>query len=235
MPLVNPSSAVPLNFQPSVLINANSTAVTFSASTLGAASSLVGWFYFIGINLSNYSPIWYAGSSPDSQVYYGDGGHASKLTVIKAGTEILISTANLPAINTGWHFVAITDNGVALKAYVDGVDVGNSVGSYTTMDTMTITKLNQGINSNNYVGYISECAIFSRALSLAEVTTLYASGDGVYGNVANAPFNSGLVAGWHLNEGGSATVLDFSGNGHTATLNAGASMWAPLQNIITPP
>ncbi len=222
---------------PSVLIATNTSYVSFSTITLGAASSLVGWFYFTGGSLANYSPIWEQNSQ--NEMYYGDGGSSGKFAIIKSNSIIFRSTSNLPAINSGWHFLVITDNGSAVKAYVDAVDIGNSIGSYTSLNGMALTRLNQGSNANNYFGYISECAIFSRALSSGEVTTLYNSGAGVYGDPANAPFNSGLVAGWHLSEGGISIVPDFSGNGHDATLNYpsgnGAALWAPLQNIITPP
>jgi|GEM_PF-2793752 len=209
---------------PSVLISAQTDALVLGSTiTLGANSSLIGWYFFTGPSLSNYSPLWFAGSGPDTQWYYGDGGNANKLTVILAGTRVLISTTNLPATDSGWHLIATTDDGVALRSYIDGVDAGNSVGAYTSLNGMGITKLTQGVNANNYFGYISMCAVFDRALSAAEVLAVYNAGRAYPWTGSLAPFNSGLQVAWHLYEGHGDVVHAFAGANNPLTLTRGST------------
>jgi hypothetical protein len=217
--------------------------------TLDATSTLAAWLWSHGpATLDNYSPI-FACDQPgggDSQIYYGDGGNPKKLTVIKSGARILISTSDLPAANAAWHLLIVTDDGAALKAYVDDVDIGNSVGAYTSMSTMRIVRTNQGINSNNFGGFFSQMAIWNVALSASERAALYNNGSGILGNVGRAPFNNGgLVAGWNFNEGFTTsdktvnhTTADFSGGANTITLkkddqpSIGWALWSPKANRV---
>ena len=84
-----------------------------------------------------------------------------------------------------WHHVAMIYNGTTLEMYLDGVSKGTATGVYTnSAANWLIGKWNAGANYFN--GKIDETAIFSRALSTSEITTLYNNG---------APSNPMLLSG----------------------------------------
>ena len=89
--------------------------------------------------------------------------------------------------------------------------------------------------------------MFSRWLTSEDIATLDNGGAGVYGDPNVAPWNSGLAAGWHMNDisggsGGSlngATVPDFSGNNNSGTIYGSptlvtSAVAAPQQTIDFP-
>lgn len=188
----------------------NTQYASFSAITLAANSTLAGWYFLAGAT-NNYNPIW--SQNATNEIYFGSGASAGKVAVVKGGATIAQSTTNVT--QNVWQHLVITDDGSAIKIYLNGADAGNSVG-YTTMAGMQPSRLNQGVNANNFFGRYCEQAVWSRALSGSEVTALYNNGCGVVGDTANAPYDTGFVAGWH---GGETT--DFSGGGKTLTINNG--------------
>jgi hypothetical protein len=189
---------------------ANTHYTSFSTITLAANSSLGGWYWLDGAT-NNYNPIW--GKDGSNEIYFGSGASAGKVAVVKAGATIAQSTGTVS--QTQWQHLLITDNGSAITIYLNGADIGNSVG-YTTMAGMDLTRLNQGVNANNFVGRMCQQAIWSAALSSGNATTLYGGGYGIAGDTSTAPFNSNLVALW-----ADGTTTDASGNGHTLTANNG--------------
>jgi len=110
------------------------------------------------------------------------GGYAAN-----NGGSVYLKTTTAPYNDNSWHHLALTLNGVYgpgsfVQLYIDGVEVS------TTLDTAYSTSLSsiQGtfrighsrlgnINSNAYNvnGSIDQVRIFNKALSAAEVTTLY--------------------------------------------------------------
>ena len=100
-------------------------------------------------------------------------GNSSTITV----TYNWMPTAG--AINDGnWHHICIVQDSsggsVNLTPYVDGSPSGSAAGT-----TPAVTENNNRIGDGHYGGVdgnIDEVAIFSRALSASEVTTLYNSG-----------------------------------------------------------
>lgn len=187
-----------------------------SPIVLGAQTTLVGWYYLTSA-INNYNPIW--GQNGTNEIYYGSGTVSGKVEIVKGGTTIFRSSSSVSA--NGPHFLVIVDDGSAIKAYYDNVDMGNVIGGYTSLSGMTISRLNQGENANNFNGRYDELAVFSRALSSEERTALYNSGVGVRGDVAVAPFNLGLTAMWHFDEGGGLVAGDYADNGHHGTLTDG--------------
>jgi|GEM_PF-7101163 len=61
-------------------------------------------------------------------------------------------------------------------------------------------------------GEVDEPLVFGRVLTAQEITNLYNAGAGSYGNTNNAPWNNGLICGWHLDEGTGTNLSDFSTN-----------------------
>jgi hypothetical protein len=70
------------------------------------------------------------------------------------------------------------------------------------------------------IGAIDEVQLYTRALSITDVSDIYAGGVGHYG-----PVGANCVANWHLDEGSGSSAADATGNGNTATLQAGTT-WA---------
>jgi len=141
------------------------------------------------------------------------------------------SGAVLTGVNTKdsqWHFMAVSWNGSNVVVYLDGVYKAKS-GNFSSNYTITLNQTNsQKIGSYfstalPFNGTIDEVVIWNRSLSSTEISDLYAGGAGVYGNPSTAPFNSGLVAGWHLDETSGLIASDFSGNGINGTLTTSTS------------
>lgn len=208
---VNPATAVSRTaaFAPS----ANNAKITFSPITLGATTTYVGWYYLTNA-VNNYNPI--AGSNGSNEIYYGSGDSAGKVGIVKSGSTIFQSTAVVVA--NAWHFLVIRDTGAALQAKYDDVDMGNSVGPYTSLSGMSISRTNQGQNGNNFKGRMQCVAIFNRSLSDAECTALYNAGAGLYVDSLVAPYDTGLTIGLPLNEGVGFFTKDVSSNNNDGTL-----------------
>jgi len=186
---------------------------TFTQIILGAQTTLVGWYKLAATNaLNNYNPIW--GNDGSNEMYYGDGSASGKVAITMSGHGIIFrSVAN---IDHNWNLLAIVDNGASIKAYLNGVDMGNSIGGYVSLNGFPLSRTNQGQNGNNFKGSIDEALVFNRALSTTEIAALVTP---TKGNIALAPWNTGLTLGFHFSEATGTSVADFSGNGHTGTMS----------------
>lgn len=126
-----------------------------------------------------------------------------------------------------WHLLTGTYDGSSIKLYIDGVLVDTSLASggldVVNDDTLIGMQDEFGGPDSFFNGYIDEPLLFNRALSAGEITALYNSGVGVHGHIANSPFTSGFVAGYHFDENTGTTVNDFSGNSNTGTLHGGVT------------
>ena len=188
--------------------------------TLGTTSTLFGW-YKLTSPIDNYNPIW--GSDGSNEIYYGSGVSSGKVAIVKAGATIFQSTASV--VLNAWRLLIIVDTGTELKAYYsDGagslVDMGNSVGAYTSLSGMSISRTNQGVNGNNFSGFLDEIGIFNNRVLDATARNQLLNGEaGLYGNTTVAPFSGGsLSVGYRLDEGDGTTAADYSGNGNNGTL-----------------
>ncbi|HET8581077.1 MAG TPA: peptidoglycan-binding protein [Candidatus Paceibacterota bacterium] len=122
-------------------------------------------------------------------------------------------------INDGaWHHVVGVYSGSDVKIYLDG----------TLEDTRTAASSFVNNTSPFYIGAgltgtLSDIRIYSRALTQADISTLYA--DGGLGTVpaTGSALNAGLIAYWPMNAStigtGAASATDLSGNGNTAYLD----------------
>jgi hypothetical protein len=111
---------------------------------------------------------------------------------------------NVPAYSNGnWYFVVLT---------------GTYTGSSLTNAPILIGSGNPTHAGRYFNGAIDEVLIFNRSLNSTEISQLYNNGSGLYANTSIAPFNSGLVAGYHLDEGSGTTIRDITGryNGTTS-------------------
>ena len=79
---------------------------------------------------------------------------------------------------SGWHHIAATKNGAAVRLYLDGADVTNTSSIPGSVPAMlnTTSDLIIGRASNATAGFpgsIDEAAVYSRALSAAEILSHY--------------------------------------------------------------
>lgn len=106
--------------------------------------------------------------------------------------------------DTNWHHVVWGEDTTTSICWVDGIEIQNT-------SRYTINSPSNGLHSmyyadgiNNYFnGQIDELQIYNRLLIDDEVTYMYNSGDGRYGDVSdtnpsNPVYNGGLIAGYHF-------------------------------------
>lgn len=129
-------------------------------------------------------------------------------------------------INDGsWHHIVAVRDSVAgeIRLHVDNVEANTPVsdGGYN-VDGGDGAQLGIGIHgswvSNFFVGSMDEARVYSKVLTTGEINTHYNGGAGQSGSP-----ETGLVGGWHFNEGSGTTVGDYSGNGYNGTFQVGDS------------
>jgi len=135
-----------------------------------------------------------------------------------------------PPLGVWTHIVAVFTGGSRLEVFYNGTSQG--------FKPTTLASIGVGLEPlyiGKYDGYffngtIDEVRIYNRTLSAAEVSGHYNNGIGQYGRP-----ETGLVAGWHFDEGGStATAGDYSGNNNNGTVY-GTPKWVagivPLPDV----
>ena len=141
-------------------------------------------------------------------------------------------TFNTAQTLTDWHHVAVTYDGADVKGYVDGVNdlsvAATGAINYTANSAGDHLWIGKGPYPDKAEGLIDDAAIFSTALSAADITKIYNSG--VPTNLTDAASydtdrTSNLKGYWRMGDdsndtatsGGSiATITDSSGNGNDA-------------------
>jgi hypothetical protein len=131
-------------------------------------------------------------------------------------------TISYPLALDQWYHVVWMHAHGRLRAYVNGVQVGDMASGNTGADTEPFIGGDPDQNAD-FSGLIDDVRVYARALSAEEIKKVY---------LATQPIDlkNDLVGHWKLDDGtGSASAADASGNGHTGTLtnmdpNAG---WVP--------
>jgi hypothetical protein len=160
------------------------------------------------VNSNNQVGFTYLNSSSKLRYVYKAGGTTKKV-------DHSVSIEN----DGNWHHIAITWDASAdeLKAYLDGSQVGSTVGSLGSWSG-TISDVVMGKNSvadNAYwKGHLDQASIFT---SVVAIGTLYNSG-----TIPDLTGTSNMIGWWQMEEGSGTTVADDSGTGNTATLVNGA-------------
>jgi len=129
-----------------------------------------------------------------------------------------MSSAN-SVLDGVWHLGVLTYDGTYLRLYLDGIVEGTSSSTY--LETLTSDfDIGDMIWATGYPfqGTVGQVCVWDRALSDAEVAALYNNRNGVHGATTVAPFNSGLLCGYNMNEGTDVYLTDFSGNNNTLTI-----------------
>ena len=172
--------------------------------------SLVLWFKRTGTG----SQIITVGNSGASGYYdvaiYIDGSGYIKVAR-SGGSIVIIGNSALPISNDTTYYLAITDDGVDTKFYVDGV-LNSTIGSQGGISPPNWAHVfnNQLVPSEYLNGSVGNIALFSSVLDL----------DAISGIGAGAPtagdtiLSLNPVGYWKLNDAYNADVLDYSGNGY---------------------
>lgn len=129
-----------------------------------------------------------------------------------------------------WYHIVATYNGTHQRIYINGtLDAERNPAVNGNLDygygrTFGIGVLDatgtSGVQASGPIlnGTIDQVLVWNRSLNATEVATLYNSGSGLFANISVAPFSTGLVSGWNMDEGTGTSLADISGLGKTATL-----------------
>ena len=157
---------------------------------------------------------------------HGIFGHASSTTIncyistgggerlyLRYGGNYLTSTT---AIGTGWTHIVIVLSGSSSGAiYINGTPESSLVNN-SIANNITFQAIGSRASTDMFFdGKIDEFAVFDKALTQAEVTSLYASNPQ---NAGDAVGVDNLTAYWKMDEG-SGEPQDSSGNGNHGTIN----------------
>ena len=130
-------------------------------------------------------------------------------TRLKTGGTTTTHFETSTAINTGqWYHMGFVYDGSNVIFYRDGVQNGSS-SKTGTIDTSGSVEVriadNPGPSRLELDGFVEDCRIYKRALSLPEVQTIYAARghDGII---------DGLLHRWLLNEGAPGTAATGTGS-----------------------
>ncbi len=158
----NPSLQVTGDFTISAWVNSD------SASTGSAIKRIIGYADVAG----SYDLDWdHNGLGGTSFSIYNGASWFAAVTTLNASQ---------------WYHLVGVYNGTSVKLYVDGVLVDQS----ETIDTInsadgSITIGADSIGGSNFSGLVDDVAIFNRALSAAEIASLYDASENQYGQTFN--------------------------------------------------
>ena len=126
-----------------------------------------------------------------------------------SGNWVTVTSDTILQLNSWSHVVGTLDAG-GMKIYVNGVLVGtnttNNLPSNGSITEVVFGRLNNGGGVEYFSGLLDEAAVYSRALTAAEISKSYNAG-------------LGRVALWHMN----GDWTDATGNGNHGTAFNGAA------------
>ena len=157
-----------------------------------------------------------------------EDGKTGKMAVLAEGVAWGTTSAN--SYNDGnWHFAVITQSGTSLTLYVDNVSVSTLTGT-PSLSTQTTMGRNGGTNYQYVDGLIDEVGVWSRVLSISEITQLYNSGDGcTYQNCGTLPFVINLTSPANATVSSNASII-FRANVTTSSVVENISL--VINNVI---
>lgn len=149
-----------------------------------------------------------------------DGGGIGNEVSLFAGGGWDASSSSVP-LNT-WTHVAVTYDGSNKVFYVNGV-FDRSAPRTNSIYSTPVSPLYIGRQ-----GSVCDCNFFNGSIAEVRIWNTIRTTNQIVADM-NASFwgrQPGLIAYYHLNEGAGINATDITGNGHTGTLNAGASWTA---------
>jgi hypothetical protein len=212
----------------SLLFNGTDESVTIDAvasSINGAAGSVSLWanLFRAKVDSNNYVNILYHASSNELRFAYKAGG-TNKTAVT---SEAIEGDGN-------WHHIGATwDSSVdEIKLYLDGQLKATTTGLGTFSGTLSEADLGQNLTGGGfYKGYMSNVAIFTSVLTLADMQYIQNRSNAVATRFYPMDITNMIrLVGYYRLESGSGTIaLDSSGNGKNGTL-----VNTPTWSTVTP-
>jgi hypothetical protein len=147
------------------------------------------------------------------RMYYG----SLNASVVMTGVNPAVNTSSL-TLNTWQHLAMTFDSAtVTVNLYKNGVLLGSSTGTGSPQDDSAGSLFlgNMSTADQGFNGLIDDARIYNRALSAAEVATLY--------NWHIYPPATGLAGYWKFDESAGTVAADSSGSGNTGTTLNGPS------------
>ncbi|MBT4407232.1 MAG: hypothetical protein HOC79_05100, partial [Euryarchaeota archaeon] len=179
---------------------------------------------------SNGNPDYYIGFTHDGKFEFA-------LKTASGYNELEVNSGNFSDWSSWVHVVATYD-GSTQKLYKNGSEIGSASLSgnvyYNSSHDLNFGNSPHGSGSEFFDGEIDEVAIWNDALSAAEITALYNSGNGLIAtaNSGNYTSSGNLQGYWNMNEGSGSSLADGSSNSNNGTIN-GAS-WLTSTAPATP-
>ncbi len=174
---------------------------------------------FLGMQLSGRKPSLWVSTGGDLH-YDSYKGNVRFSGIISDGSNKFFTAGE-------WVHVGWTNNGSNYKFYKNG----NLVATETAPDTFNaLNNIGYQIGKvdNYFKGQINEVAIWNVALSTADVTALYNSGNGLKASADSGNYDNSddLIGYWKFNEGTGSTLTDSTSNSNNGTLtNMDSSDW----------
>ncbi|MEW6127478.1 MAG: HYR domain-containing protein [Acidobacteriota bacterium] len=157
------------SFSGSTLVSAPNSA---SLNLTGTAVTLDGW-----IRPTASTDAVYLGKSQNAANDYVLLYQSGQLSaIIKAGgTETTVNTGVVPALNQ-WTHIALVYNGATIKVYADGAEVGSTAKTGNLAGSNVPFSIGGRAGELFFNGLIDEVEVFDRALSAAEIQSIYNAG-----------------------------------------------------------
>ena len=185
---------------------------TISGTTLTAVT-IEGWFYPVGVGSSLMFPmVWGTGTNAWILLRWNAD---NTISAFANGGYNLTSTSTVTP--TTWNYLALTWDGTTWTLQVNATRK-TYVGGAGTLSYATVLQIN-GLGDGSYItnGYYDEIRLYNYAKNSTQLDASYNSGVGTYGTIPD----SGLLAGWHFDDGTGTTATDYSGNVKTMTFTGG--------------
>jgi hypothetical protein len=131
------------------------------------------------------------------------------------GDQIVDLYYNYDCRDGNWHSLICTrEKGQSVYIYLDNGTPSSSADKDQTITTNANLIIgSRGPGSTLYKGRFDEMRIYNTVMTPAQRTAFHNAGAGGYGSIPD----TGLVAGWHFDEGAGNDVYDYSGNNHHGT------------------
>jgi len=148
-------------------------AVGNSLPTGGSSRTVSMWFKAYTMPSGNYILTAYGAQSPNDAFYFVILGSSQKLCLGNWGGGDAPCTSTTLSGDT-WYHVAATFDGTTAKIYLNGVEEGNAVRSFsTTPSSFYFTDYYPG---HYFKGIIDEVKVYSRALTADEISQEHQKG-----------------------------------------------------------
>jgi len=136
---------------------------------LGSTWTVETWFYYPLQEYTHWRTL-IKGAGGDHQIIVQSGAYDLGTYDNTGETGFKDSGFDMDTLSTGWHHLAVVQDGTDMLFYVDNSNVGNVSGYISITD---ITAIGNYQGGSQEWGDIDEFRVYSRALNSSEISTLY--------------------------------------------------------------